>query len=63
MHLITFRIFVIAIERTPTETGWPYKEIIEGPHINHDTGQSTKDSCTTEMYVKKRKTYAHGATT
>ena len=63
MHLITLRIFVVAIERTPAETGWTYEEIIEGPHINHDTGQPTENSRAAEMYVKKRKTYAYRATT
>ena len=47
VNLVTFRIFSISIKRTPTETCWTHKEMIEQKDIEHDNGRSAYPPCPT----------------
>ena len=55
MNLVTFRIFSIAIKRTPSETSWPYKEMIEQKDIEHDNRRSAYPPRPTGIALQKRR--------
>ncbi len=55
MNFVTFRIFSIAIKRTPSETSRTYKEMIEQKDIEHDNRRSAYPPCPTGIALQKRR--------
>ena len=55
MNLVAFGIHLVAIEGTPSETGWTDEEMIEQKNIQHYYRRSTHPPCQSGITLKNRR--------